>query len=51
MNHTITTTLVDLGILLALAALALGIWFCPWITVLVIALMMLGGLLFGQHPD
>ena len=49
MNKNLFTIMVDLGILLALLAIAFGLWFYPWITLLVIALLMLGGCLTGEH--
>jgi len=49
MNKNLFTIMVDLGILLALLAIAFGLWFYPWITLLVIALLLLGGCLTGEH--
>jgi hypothetical protein len=49
MKKTATTIFVDLGILLALVAISFGLWYCPWITLLLLALFLLGGCLSGQH--
>ena len=48
MKKTVTTMLVDLGILLALVAISFGIWYCPWITLVLLALFLLGGCLVRQ---
>lgn len=48
MNKNITTMIVDIGILLVLVAIAFGIWFCPWITVFLLAIVVLGGCFFGH---
>jgi len=48
MKKSSTTILVDLGVVMALVAIAFGIWFCPWVTLLVLALFLLGGCLTGQ---
>ena len=49
-RKTATTVLVDLGVLLALVAIAFGIWYYPWSTLLLLALVLLGGCVFGQDP-
>jgi hypothetical protein len=51
LSKNTSTLLVDIGILLALVAISFGIWFYPWITLLLLALLLLGGCLTGQHPD
>ena len=43
--------LVDVGVLLALTAISLGIWFYPWITLLLLALLLPGGYLFGKDKE
>ena len=48
MKQTLITMLVDLGILLFLVAVSFGLWFCPWITVLLFDLVLLGGYFFGH---
>lgn len=48
MNKNLNTTFFDLAILLALAAISLGIWFYPWLTVAVLGLVMLGGFLSSK---
>ena len=48
MNKTIAIILTDLGVLLALVAFSMGIWYYPWITLVVLALLLLGGCLFGS---
>lgn len=40
--------LTDLGILLALVAISLGIWYYLWITLIALAALLLGGCLSGQ---
>jgi len=40
--------IVDIGILLVLVAISLGIWFYPWITLLLMALILVGGCIFGR---
>jgi len=49
MNKNLVTMLVDFGIMLLLVALSFGLWYSPWITVLLIGLFLLGGFLFGRH--
>lgn len=49
MKRTATTILVDLGVLLALVAISFGIWFFPWATILLLALILLGGCVTGHH--
>ena len=49
MNKTTTTILVDIGVLLALVAISFGIWYYPWITLIALALLLIGGCLFGQE--
>ena len=44
-----TTVLVDFGVLLALVAISFGIWFYPWVTLLVLALLLVCGCLTGEH--
>lgn len=54
MNKNMTTTCVDLGILLALVAISIGIWFYPWITLIVLGLVLLCGFLSSKpwkEPD
>jgi hypothetical protein len=48
MNKNVTTIIVDLGVLLVLVAISFGIWFYPWITALVLVLLLIGGCLCGQ---
>ena len=48
MNKKLTTMLVDVGILLLLVALSFGLWCSPWITVGLVALMLLGGFFLGR---
>jgi len=40
--------IVDISILLALVAISIGFWFYPWVTLLVLALVLFGGCIFGQ---
>lgn len=47
MNKNTLTMLVDLGTLLGLVALSLGIWYYPWVTLVGLALLLLGGCLFA----
>ena len=42
--------MVDLSILLALVAISFGIWYYPWITLIALALFLLGGCLVRQKP-
>jgi uncharacterized membrane protein YesL len=51
MSKNTSTMLVDIGILLALVAISFGIWYFPWITLLVLALILLGGCVIGPHPE
>lgn len=51
MNKNVTTILVDVGTLLALVAISFGIWFHPWITLLLLALLLLGGCLSGKDKE
>ena len=48
MKRTTTTMIVDLGILTALVAISFGIWYYPWITLIALALVLLGGCLSSQ---
>jgi len=48
MSKNVTTMIVDIGILLVLVAISLGIWFYPWITLLLMALILVGGCIFGR---
>ena len=48
MSKNVTTMIVDIGILLVLVAISLGIWFYPWITLLLMALILVGGCIFGH---
>ena len=48
MSKNVTTMIVDIGILLVLMAISLGIWFYPWITLLLMALILVGGCIFGR---
>ena len=48
MSKNTSTIMIDLGILLALVAISFGIWFYPWVTLLVLALLLLGGSLTGK---
>jgi hypothetical protein len=48
-RKTATTVAVDLGVLLALVAISFGIWFYPWGTLLLLALILIGGYLFGEN--
>jgi len=50
MSKNTSTLFVDIGILLALVAVAFGIWYFPWTTLLVLALILLGGCVFGHNP-
>ena len=50
MKKTATTMMVDLSILLALVAISFGLWYYPWITLIVLALLLLGGCLSRQNP-
>jgi hypothetical protein len=47
-NKIVTTMIVDISILLALVAISIGFWFYPWVTLLVLALVLFGGCIFGQ---
>jgi hypothetical protein len=49
MNKNVTTMIVDLSILLVLVAISLGIWFHPWITLVLVALVLTGGCVFGHE--
>jgi len=51
MSKNTSTMLVDIGILLALVAISFGMWFYPWITLIALALLLLGGCFTGQHSD
>jgi len=51
MKKTATTMMVDLGILLALIAISFGLWYYPWITLIVLALFLLGGCLSRQKSE
>jgi len=48
MSNNSKTTMIDFGILLALVAVSFGLWYYPWVTLLVLALILLGGCLFGH---
>jgi len=48
MKKAATTVLVDVGVLLALVGLAFGLWHFPWLTLLVLALLLLGGWMGGR---
>ena len=48
MKKPATTMFVDLSILLVLVAISFGIWYYPWITLIALALVLLGGCLSGQ---
>ena len=48
MNKNVTTMLMDLGVLAALTAISLGIWFYPWLTLLALVLLASGGCLFDK---
>ncbi len=50
MNENEKTMLVDAGILLSMLAISFGIWFYPWITMVALALLLLGGYLSGKSP-
>jgi hypothetical protein len=50
MSKNTSTLFVDIGILLALVAIAFGLWNYPWITLLALALLLLGGCIFGHDP-
>ena len=43
--------LVDIGVMLALVVIAFGIWYYPWLTLLVLALFVLGGCLAGHDTQ
>jgi len=43
--------LLDIGALLALVAISFGIWFYPWFTLLLLALLLLGGCLSGKARE
>jgi hypothetical protein len=49
MNKNLCAVLVDIGVLLLIVALAFGLWYHPVITVLLVALIPVGGCLFGHH--
>ena len=40
--------IVDLGILTALVAISFGLWYYPWITLIVLVLVLVGGCLSRQ---
>ena len=46
MNKNVTTIIVDIGVLMVLLAISFGIWFYPWITLVLLALVLIG--VFGQ---
>ena len=48
MKENVTTVIVDAGVLLVLLAISFGIWFYPWITLVLLALVLVGGCVFGQ---
>lgn len=48
MNNNVTTALIDICVILALVAISLSIWFYPWISVLMLALLVAGGCLAGK---
>lgn len=47
-NKNVTTMLLDIG---ALVAISFGIWFYPWFTLLLLALLLLGGCLSGKARE
>jgi hypothetical protein len=49
MSKNTSTLLVDLGILAVLVAIAFGLWYFPWATLLVLALTLAGGCFAGKH--
>jgi hypothetical protein len=51
MNKNVTTIVVDLGTLLALVAISFGIWFYPWITLLLLTLLLVAGCLSGKDKN
>jgi len=48
MNKNFATMLVDIGILLGLVAISIGIWFYPWTTLVLLILFLLAGFLFSH---
>jgi len=48
MYKNITAMLIDIGVLVALFAISLGIWFFPSATLLLTASVMVGGCMFVQ---
>lgn len=48
MNKPVITMIVDIGILLVLVAISLGIWFYPWITLMLLAAGLCAGC-FARH--
>lgn len=38
---------MDTGVLLALVAISIAVWYYPWLTLLVLALLLLAGCLFS----
>jgi len=48
MTNHVSTMFTDIGILLALVAISLGIWFYPWVTLILLALLLVVGFLTHQ---
>ncbi len=51
MNKNVKTIFVDIGILLALLGISLGIWFYPLLTVVLLALVLVCGCFPSQHSE
>ncbi|MGA3172565.1 MAG: hypothetical protein ABSE62_16305 [Chthoniobacteraceae bacterium] len=48
MSKNTSTMLVDVGTLLALMAISLGVWYYPWFAVIALALLLFTGCVLAK---